>query len=364
MQQHLTSEPAGSVSAPGSAAPQGAPKMRDVAQLAGVSPQTVSRVLNAPHTVSAQTRARVLRVIDEVGYRRNSAARALSSSRSRTIGVVDSGSAVLGQVRMLETVEKAARAAGFATSVAIVHRPSTAAIQDAFQHLIQMDVEGIVVMGNTVALVEAATRVAPRVPLAMIASTQLTTTGIIQVASAGTVSARAATRHLLEQGCTRIAHITGPEGWLDAQAREEGWRTELALHGLPADAVFRGDWLPESGYRAGRDIVEQGSCDGVFAANDHMALGALAAFARGGLRVPHDIAVVGYDDLLGAEYFQPPLTTVRQEFDLMGERCIAQLTSAIAGQPAQNVEIPAELIIRDSSLRTAHPADVDDAAFI
>jgi DNA-binding LacI/PurR family transcriptional regulator len=258
---------------------------------------------------------------------------------------------------MLETVEEAARTAGYATSVAIVHRPSPAAIQQAFQNLIEMDVEGIVVMGNTVALVEAAARAASRVPLAMISSSRLTASGIIQVAPSGTASARAATRHLVEQGCTRIAHIAGPDGWVDAHAREQGWRTELASHGLPADGLFRGDWLPGSGHQAGLDIVLQGPFDGVFAANDHMALGALAAFARAGLLVPHDIAVVGYDDLLGAEYFQPPLTTVRQEFDLMGERCIAQLVSAIAGQPTQDVEIPAELVIRDSSLRGAPAGD-------
>jgi DNA-binding LacI/PurR family transcriptional regulator len=352
--QHLTFEAsAPERSGPLTAVPHGVPKMRDVAQLAGVSPQTVSRVLNAPELVSHQTRARVLQVIDEVGYRRNSAARALSSSKSRTIGVVDSGSTILGQARMLETVQEAARTAGYATSVAIVHRPSAAAIQEAFRHLIEMDVEGIVVMGNTAALVEAAALAASRVPLAMIASSQLTAPQVIQVAPAGSASARAATRHLLDQGCARIAHVAGPDGWVDAQAREEGWRTELESHGLPADAVFRGDWLPGSGYQAGLDIVEQGSIDGVFAANDHMALGALAAFARAGLDVPHDIAVVGYDDLLGAEYFQPPLTTVRQEFALMGERCIAQLLSAIAGQPTQDVEIPAELIVRDSSLRGA-----------
>ena len=363
MHQHLTFEPSASErSGPGSGPPPGVPKMRDVAQLAGVSPQTVSRVLNSPELVSQETRSRVLQVIDEVGYRRNYAARALSSSRSRTIGVVDSGSTILGQARMLETVQEAARTAGYATSVAIVHRPSAAAIQKAFQDLIEMDVEGIVVMGNTVALVEAAARAASRVPLAMIASSQLTAPQIIQVAPAGTASARAATRHLLEQGCARIAHIAGPDGWVDAQAREEGWRTELESHGLPADAVFRGDWLPGSGYQAGLGIVEQGSIDGVFAANDHMALGALAAFARAGLEVPHDIAVVGYDDLLGAEYFQPPLTTVRQEFDLMGERCIAQLISAMAGRPAQDVEIPAELIVRDSSLRSPAGGGAGDRA--
>jgi DNA-binding LacI/PurR family transcriptional regulator len=272
--QHLSFEPSGAArSIPSTRVPPGVPKMRDVALLAGVSPQTVSRVLNSPELVSNETRSRVLRVIDEVGYRRNFAARALSSSRSRTIGVVDSGSTILGQARMLETVEEAARTAGYATSVAIVHRPSPAAIQQAFQNLIEMDVEGIVVMGNTAALVEAAALAASRVPLAMIASSQLTAPQVIQVAPAGSASARAATRHLLDQGCARIAHIAGPDGWVDAQAREEGWRTELESHGLPADAVFRGDWLPGSGYQAGLDIVEQGSIDGVFAANDHMALG-------------------------------------------------------------------------------------------
>jgi DNA-binding LacI/PurR family transcriptional regulator len=342
--------------------PLGVPKMRDVAALAGVSPQTVSRVLNAPHTVSQETRSRVLRVIDEVGYRRNFAARALSSSKSRTIGVVDSGSNILGQARMLETVEAAARNAGYATSVAIVHRPSAAAIQDAFQHLIEMDVEGIVVMGNTVALVEAAARAASRVPLAMIASSQLTAPQIIQVAPAGVASARAVTRHLIDQGCTRILHIAGPDGWVDAHAREEGWRTELELHGLPVGAVHRGDWLPDSGYRAGLEMVRDGSVDGVFAANDHMALGLLAAFARAGLRVPRDIAVVGYDDVVGAEFFQPPLSTVRQDFDLMGERCIGQLISAIQGRPAHDVDIPAELVVRESSSRREHPSPGESGA--
>ncbi|RPF26247.1 LacI family transcriptional regulator [Georgenia muralis] len=327
-------------------------RMRDVARRAGVSHQTVSRVINNPDQVSPATRARVVRAIEELGYKRNSAARALSVNRSGTIGVIDSGSRVFGQEVMLVSVEGAARDAGYATSVALVRSQDDEGVREAFEHLVELHVEGIVVMGNTVALAEAAAHVATRIPLAMVSSSEVHAPQIIRVAPATAEAGRVATRHLVEQGFRRIAHIAGPEGWLDAHAREAGWRTELAAHGLADGPVYRGDWMPEAGYRAGRTIASSGRFDAVFAANDHMALGALFAFSEAGLRVPDDIAIIGFDDIVGTAFFQPPLSTIRQNFDLIGRHCIDQLLAAINGEEAHDVVVPTELIVRASSLHT------------
>lgn len=324
-------------------------RMRDVAKVAGVSHQTVSRVLNTPDLVQQQTRDRVLEVIEMLNYRPHAAARALSVRRSGTIGVLDSGSQIHGQAIMLQTVETAARRHGYATSVAAVAEGTASVIKEAFQHLLDMGVEGIVIMGNTAQLASAAERVSSSVPVVMVTSSTPEHSTVLRVGVDSAGGARAVVRHLAARGRTRIRHIAGPHGWLDAQAREAGWRAELAHHGLPALDPVEGDWLPSAGYRAANELIARGDIDAIFAANDHMAMGALRAIFDAGLRVPDDIAVAGFDDLIGTGFLTPSLTTVHQPFEEVGEVCMANLLAAIAGETVNNVLLDAKLVIREST---------------
>jgi len=325
--------------------------MRDVAKLAGVSHQTVSRVVNNPSLVSPATRDRVLAAITALDFRPSPAARALSIRKSSTIGVVDSGSQVLGQANMLSSVERAARANGFFATVVVAGDETEDAVRDAFRQLVRSDVEGIVVMGNTDALTRAAEVAGASVPVAIVSGARTRHSQVIQVGVDSVAAGRLATRHLVEQGCTRIAHVSGPRHWNDAEGRIDGWRAALQDSGLVPAGLYEGDWLPESGYAAGCRIAEKGGVDGVFVGNDHMALGLLWALAERHVRVPDDIAVVGFDDLVGSAVFTPPLTTMRQPFEQIGEHAIAQLIAMIEGRGAQDVVLQASLVVRLSSTR-------------
>ena len=162
--------------------------------------------------------------------------------------------------------------------------------------------------------------------------------------------ARLATRHLLDLGHARVTHLAGPTDWLDARSRTQGWRDELAAAGVEAGEPLPGDWTAGRGYEVGRHLVTTGLPTAVFAANDQLALGLLRAFAEAGVRVPDDVSVVGFDDVDGSAHFYPPLTTVRQEFRRLGERCIELLLAVIAGGEAEPGELIApSLVVRASS---------------
>jgi len=166
---------------------------------------------------------------------------------------------------------------------------------------------------------------------------------------------RMATRHLIDLGHRRLAFIGGPADSLDSTARQRGWELESAAARLPKGQLLRGDWSAQSGYDAGRQIVRRKLPDAVFAGNDEMALGLLLALHEAGYSAPHDISVVGFDDIPGAAFFSPPLTTVRQDFSSLGGGCIDLLASALKGRPAlEPVLVPPELIVRGST--AAHVA--------
>ncbi|MCC2661019.1 MAG: LacI family transcriptional regulator, partial [Arthrobacter sp.] len=256
--------------------------MEDVASLAGVSHQTVSRVLNAHPNVTARTRARVERAIAELGYRPNTAARSLVTRQSLAIGVLAAGTAQYGPANTLLGVQQAARNEGYLA--------------------------------------------VPLVAVGFSADERLTVVAVNQRAGAAL-----AVEHLVNLGHTAIAHISGPRDWIDAAARADGWRRTLQQAGLRAAALTEGDWSAESGYLAGLELAAAGNVTAVFAANDQMALGALRAFGEAGLRVPEDISIVGFDDQPEAAYFVPPLTSVNQGFAELGARCIQMLLSDMAG---------------------------------
>ncbi|MFF5494143.1 LacI family DNA-binding transcriptional regulator [Streptomyces aquilus] len=335
------------------------PGMMDVAREAGVSHITVSRVINGHPSVRPETRTRVEAAIEKLGYRRNSVARALKSRRSSTIGVVIVGSDLFELPRILLGVETAAKAAGYWVSLASRQGESTTGdLVETLQRLTDQSVEAIAVVADRPVAVEALTRLAIGVPVAVVMSGNVPSPDLSFVEVDQELGARLAVRHLLGLGHRDIAHLTGALRTFDARARVEGWRAELAAAGA-GGALLEGDFSAESGFRLAHELcaADADLPTAVFAGNDQMAMGALAAFAERGVRVPQDVSVVGFDDMKGAGYLVPALTSVRQDFAHLGRSAIEVLVRMLGGEPAERHKIAPDLVVRRSTAaaRTARP---------
>ncbi|WP_413452401.1 LacI family DNA-binding transcriptional regulator [Georgenia phoenicis] len=329
--------------------PRRPPVMADVAARAGVSHQTVSRVLNSPGLVRPETRDRVLRSIAELGYRRNLSARALVTNRSQLIGVVTPGVTLFGPSSATTSIQRAARAAGYA-SVSAAIEDTTTNPREVLEFFLDLRVDGIVVVAPTVRTAEAARGLAASLPVVVISADRSTDGPLHLVSIDHHRGAQDATAHLVGLGHRHIAHVAGPADWFDAHARVEGWRAQLLTAGLPVPKVLPGGWDASDGYAAGRRLLAQRQVPtAVFAANDHLALGLLRAFADAGLRVPEDVAVVGYDDVPGSAFYGPPLTTVRQPFDEVGVQAIETLLAVLEGATPAPVSSRPQLVVRASS---------------
>ena len=323
--------------------------MSDVAVLAGVSHQTVSRVLNDHPSVRPETRRRVLEAIDSLGYRRNSAARTLVTRRSGTIGVITPGSALFGPTSTLIAIEEAARDSGLFVSVATVRHWDDEEVRTALDHFMDQGVDGAVVIAPQDDAREAVRAYDPRIPVVMVGSHDVPAGRVHAVAVDQYAGARAAVRHLLDLGHRDVVHLAGPQSWIDARERRLGWFDELSSSGIVPRGPIDGDWSAETGYRVGLGLADGLLPSAVFAANDQLALGLLHAFAERGVRVPDDVSVVGFDDVDGSAHFVPPLTTVRQDFGALGRRCLGVLRAALADQEAGAEAIPPRLVVRSST---------------
>ncbi|MEU7424743.1 LacI family DNA-binding transcriptional regulator [Streptomyces sp. NPDC040750] len=343
-----------------SAAPRRAPTMADVAQRAGVSHQTVSRVLSDHPNVRESTRAEVLRAIEELGYRRNSSARALVTRRTLTLGVVACNPTLFGPASTLFGVEEAARDEGYMVSAVTLRRYSAGALKEAIDHLSGWGAEGIVVIVPHRAAVEALAEL--RLPFPVVTVEGGHSLPLPSVSVDQELGARLLTGHLLAAGHSTVWHVAGPSDWLEAEARVQGWRGALEEAGAQVPPPLVGDWTPLSGYRAGQELAGRVVASGtgrrtpevsaVFVANDQMALGVLRAFREAGLSVPGQVAIAGFDDIPEAEFFTPPLTTVRQDFVAVGQASIrmlvGRLESGTAPEPERLVIEP-RLIVRGST---------------
>ncbi|GGR89732.1 LacI family transcriptional regulator [Streptomyces humidus] len=336
------------------------PTMADVARQAGVSHQTVSRVLGDHPNVRDATRARVLRAIEEMGYRRNFSARALATRRTRTLGVVASDTTLYGPASTLFALEEAARAKGYLVSTVSLRKLTMESLSEALDHLSEGGVEGVVAIAPQRSAVDALAELRHPFPVVIVGGgpgVDITCVGVDQH-----LGARLATGHLLAAGHRTVWHLAGPEDWQEAADRAAGWRDTLEAAGVEPPMLLRGDWSPLSGYRAGQELagwVGRG-LTAVFVANDQMALGVLRALREAGVRTPQDVAVVGFDDIPEAEFFAPPLTTVRQDFSAVGKRGIALLLDLIEGRPpatAPRVEIEPQLVVRASTFPYAAQPD-------
>ncbi|WP_328778266.1 LacI family DNA-binding transcriptional regulator [Streptomyces canus] len=331
-----------------------APRSVDVARLAGVSQKTVSRVFNDEQYVSADVRRRVLEAVEELGYRRNNAARALASGRTRSIGVVTLGTALYGPASLLMGVERVVRDTGYALRVVNTMEGDAAGVTGAVSSLLDQGVDGIVIsepIDEAGTEGDASFRI--DVPVLVLGAPLPVTAPRALIAGGGAdLMAHSAIEHLLDLGHLTVHHLAGPQRWYAARDRLEGWRATLTAHGRAVPPVVEGDWSAASGYRVGRELAEDGDVTAVFVANDDMAIGLIRALTEAGRRVPEDVSVVGFDDIPVAAYVSPPLTTVRQPFDAVAQEGLKRLVHAIENpnaDPLATSDPPIDLIIRAST---------------
>ncbi|MFD5464217.1 LacI family DNA-binding transcriptional regulator [Kitasatospora sp. NPDC127059] len=327
--------------------------MADVARLAGVSSQTVSRVSNGSPGVVEDTRQRVLAAMKELGYRPNSAARALKAGEFRTLGVILFTLSTTGNVRTLEAITESAAKEGYAITLMPV-LPTRTGVRGAFDRLGELAVDGIIVIMEVHLLDSATVQLPPHIKVVVADSDAGDRYSVVDTDQSE--GARMAVQHLVDLGHDTVWHLAGPEGSFAAQRRTDAWRGVLENAGRPVPPVVQGDWSADSGYRAGLLLADESDCTAVFVANDQMALGLLRALHERGKRVPEDVSVVGFDDIAEASSFIPPLTTIHQDFDEVGRRCVEGVLHQIRNQTAEQgtTLVPTRMVVRASTAAPPH----------
>jgi DNA-binding LacI/PurR family transcriptional regulator len=331
------------------------PTLEDVARSAEVSYQTVSRVINQHPSVADGTRARVQRAIAELGYRPNRAARSLVTRRSNNIGIVSFGSRYYGPTQMLVHIEAASRARGYGLTFTSVDGHTLPEMSRAIGDLIGQNLDGIVMIAP-IAEVDPAqiVHLCGATPFLMIDIDP--SHGVHSVAIDQAHGARLATQHLIGLGHRQVCEISGPFQWHDARLRHETWLATLQASGIEPGPCIESDWTAAGGYAAAQRLLGAGvDFTALFAGNDQMALGAIRALRDAGLRVPEDVSIVGFDDVPEAAYFDPPLTTVHQDFVALGNEAVDGLTNLIESPtavPYQRVLYPS-FVVRASTAKVA-----------
>ena len=301
-----------------------------VARLAGVSHQTVSRVLNNEDTVRPQTRAKVEAAIRELRYRPSSVARALATRKTHTLGLVSTGNPLYGPASIALAFNGAAREAGYQVITASMADADREEILQAVDVLLRQQVEAIVLIASDYSSIEAIDGLELDIPLVTADSSGHGSFPSVSIDQFG--GAELATSYLADLGHRDILHLAGPERSLDARERERGWRSELARRGLVVHEPEHGDWTADSGRAIGERLSVAGFSSAIFVANDQMALGLLHALDDHGIAVPSAVSIVGFDDIPEAAHFSPPLTTIRQDFTELGRGIMGTVSSVLDGR--------------------------------
>ena len=318
----------------------------DVARLAGVSAQTVSRVSTGATNVRPETRERVIEAMNQLGYTPNHAARALRNGSFRTIGLMANRFERTGEALTTSAVIQAARAEDFGITIVNLRGQEADGWQSAASRLSSQAVDGLVILRAEQTPEELSL---PRsLPVAVSDSRLI---GMYPAVSSNHAQGSGdATAHLLSLGHRVVHHIAGPSDSDPAMARAGGWQRTLEMAGIVAPEPLHGDWSAESGYQFGKILAADPDVTAVFCANDEMALGAMRAFHEAGKSVPDDVSVVGFDDLAVSAYLPTPLTTVRQDFQRIGHELVRLVLEQLESKPAQSrVTIPTELIVRGTT---------------
>jgi DNA-binding LacI/PurR family transcriptional regulator len=325
----------------------------DVARLAGVSHQTVSRVINDHPNVRDSTRERVLTAIKQLRYRPSTVARAMVTRRSRNLGLITTGSPDYGPASTVLGFTLAAREARYGVSVTTILDSDPDYVRASVELLLHQSIEAVVVVASQRSIIRAIEATQLDLPLVAVEPTGVL--GSSHVAIDQYAGARRATEYLISQGHRDIVHLTGPEDSMDAAERLRGWRDTLTDHGLEAPEPEPGDWSPASGYACAVRLVAAGEpCTAVFSANDQMAIGLLHGFRDRGVTVPGDVSVVGFDDIPEAEHFEPPLTTMRQDFHQLGRDIMAAVLDQLDDLSTPRSRLLPTIVVRQS-VRTLLP---------
>lgn len=333
--------------------------IQDVAKKAGVSKATVSRVLNGKNVVRDDMRKRVFRAIEETGFRPNLLARQLATSRTHSIGMVLTNSLYQGPF-FSEMIYQAASCSEKHQRQLILAdgKNSEQDERDAIHMLLALRCEAILIYPKYLSVAELDRLIDDHDTPIMVINREPARHRQNAVYIEHYHSSQLMTRHLLDQGHTRIAFITGLAGSPSGEQRLQGFLDTLSAAGIAHDEALRvaGDWTPESGHRAAQALLN-GDADFtcVLAANDDMAIGAAKAFLDAGLRVPGDISLAGFDDMLIGRYFSPALTTIHVPIAAMIQDAVGRLVRAADGEPPETLpcEHQGRLVIRDSVARRA-----------
>ncbi|MEV0173496.1 LacI family DNA-binding transcriptional regulator [Streptomyces sp. NPDC050803] len=325
------------------------PVMDDVAKLAGVSKQTVSRVLNNHPAVRPATREAVLAAMRTLGYRPSRSARSLASGRTRMLGVISFDAARFGPASILTAINSAAQEAGYLVSSIALDTADRDTVLRAVDRLSAESADGVIAIAPQERVGRALAQAEIDTPLVVLENDL--GDGTPWVAADSAAGARMATEYLLHLGHRTVRHIAGPAGWTPADRRLESWRQTLDDAGAPVPEPLFGDWSADSGYALGRTLAHDPDVTAVFVSNDQMALGVLRAFHEAGRRIPDDVSVIGYDDIPEAAHMLPPLSTVRTDFPEIGHLALRLLLDRIDGttEPPASAVVPVELVVRRST---------------
>ncbi len=320
----------------------------DVARLAKVSHQTVSRVLNNNPSIRPETKTRVLKAMESLGYRPSLAARALAASRSKMLGILSSDTDFTGPAAMVHHMEAAARAQGYFVVTVGIDANDEESVQSGIDHLMKLGIEGLALVTPQLRAVEIARAAVSGIPVVTLDS--MYRMDELAVSVDNFAGGAAATQHLIDLGHRNIIHISGPQGWFESTTRAAGY-TSTMLNANLTPQVIDGDWLIDTGYRIGRKLdIDSKEVTALFIANDRMSFGFMHAMRERGIEVPKRLSIVGFDDLEESTYSSPPLTTLRQDFKELGNRAMTLLLSEISGTSTKKLDrlIP-ELIKRGST---------------
>jgi LacI family transcriptional regulator len=334
--------------------------IKQVAHEAGVSTQTISRVLNNRPDVAEETRRHVLEVISRLDYRPSALARSLIQQRSLTLGVVIAGLTYFGPSQTLNGITGRAEELGYSLLLKELSRFSQDDVEPILNSLLARQVDGIIWAVSDVGNNHDWLRnQAPHLSVPIVYLTMEPQADLTIVSVNNYRGGQLAATHLIEQGCRHIGHISGPLGWWESRQRKAGWAAVLQAAGLPLAErqCVEGNWSSESGAQAIEQLLAQfPDMDGVFVANDQMAIGVLQKAYRTGLRVPQDLAIIGFDNMDEGAYFWPPLSTVHHDLNKLGRRAVSTVVNLIeaAHKPdfvykPEFICIEPQLIVRESS---------------
>ncbi|MEZ3499095.1 LacI family DNA-binding transcriptional regulator [Pantoea sp. KPR_PJ] len=317
----------------------------DVARLAGVSYQTVSRVLNHSPQVSPRTRAKVEAAMQQLNYVPNRVAQQLAGKATRTLGLATSDLALMAPAQIASAIQQRASRAGYHLVIAM-HSHNSAA--DTVNELLAQRVDALMI----------------NLPLAASDAEQILTlcgskpvlfmdvapeAAVPQCQFSNAQGARAAVEHLVALGHRQIGLLNGPPQAISARIREAAWREALAAHQLTPVCVLQGDWSAQSGYQAMLQQLPHRLPQALLVANDQMALGAMRALHQHGVAIPAQISVTGYDDTAESAWYQPPLTTVRQDLHALGEESVERLLAQLEDRPPPQKRLEPVLVLRETT---------------